>query len=209
MTRKQIVLCIVGVLAIVSLFFDAGQTVFFGWVGYLLRVLPQVNPDPKTVAVGIAAIIAFAIGVHWLGQAFANRKTDGPRWTIRGTMAATVLVFVMFTSAVAIVGVVHMSLWLATSPEPMLAPSVKSRFAGRMTSANNLKQFGLGFHNHYDAYGAVACGRNILRRRPRTSWMGVTTRAIYWLVLPGGRYEAALGRSKKCQVLSWHDKRVY
>ena len=152
MTRKHILLCIVAVLAVVALCFNAGQTLLFGWVGYLLRELPGVNPDLKTVAVSIAAIMAFAVGVHWLGRAFANRKPDGPRWTIRGTIAATALIFVMFMSAVSIVGVVHMSLWLATSPEPMLVPSIREKVGGRMNSSNNMKQFGLGFHNYHDTY---------------------------------------------------------
>lgn len=155
MTRTHVALMIAGVIALLALFFEAGRAMLFGWVGFLFRIVPQVNPDPATVLITVVAVFLFAAGVHWLGRAFASRRADGPRWTIRGTLTATVLTFVMFTAAVATVGIVHMSLWLATSPEPILAPTIAARYAGQFKAANNMKQFGLGFHNYHDTMGSL------------------------------------------------------
>src|SRR5258708_25000204 len=113
-SRGLLVVLGVGFLAVVFVGIVLGSEavwqLLLGWVLFLVRVVGQIHPDRNTVIVGIAAVLLFAGGVYVIGR---------DRLGFRGSVAVTALMFVLFASAVAMVGVVHQTGWIATSPEPL------------------------------------------------------------------------------------------
>jgi hypothetical protein len=98
----------------------------------------------------IAAIVA---AVLFMGGVYA---VAGKRLGLRGSIATTVLMFVLFAAAVAMVGVVHQTGWIAASPEPVHVLGLKrgdylDRGANRV---NNLRQIGFGFRDYESGFGA-------------------------------------------------------
>jgi prepilin-type processing-associated H-X9-DG protein len=141
------VLIVLGAIGLLfMLCWPVGSMLLLGWAGFLARVLPRLSPDMPTVVATLVALALFTCGVHWLG-----RKTSGTspaaRWTWRRSVALTALVFVLFAAGVAMVGLAHMSYWLATSPEPIRV-TVSWNAPFRAKSQNNLTQQGLAILNY-------------------------------------------------------------
>ena len=152
MTGRQLGLIIGGLALSVAACFEPFQTLLFGWVGFLLRVLPRFTADRATVFVSVAAAVLFTAGLHWAGRAW---RSD---WKWRYSAGLTVILFVMFAAAVAMVGTFHMAAWYATAKEPVRVPTPIGGAAARIKSSNNMKQIGLGVHNYVGVYGRVPPG---------------------------------------------------
>ena len=119
---------------------------FTGWFHYLLRVVPQIKPEPATVATAIACLAVVVFGVHgfarWLYRAMA--PNEKPVWSWRWTARIVSVIVLMFTVGIAAVGITHQSAWLAISDGPFFSGR---RIKEQMVSANYLKQLGLAVNN--------------------------------------------------------------
>ena len=139
----------------------------FGWVPYLARVVPKLNPDQATVATAVACLLGVVVGGHaffrWL---YANTSPEPRRWPWRWTFQLAGLVVVMFVAGIAVTGVVHQTTWLARAPGPIIADPVQTRLA----SANNLKEIGLAAHGHNDTLDALPRSTFDAHGRPMHSW---------------------------------------
>lgn len=123
--------------------FEVSFALVFGWIPFLVRVLPRVAVDRPSVAVGIAALILFTLGVHLAGRRWL-------RWRFGRSVGMTAGVGLLFAAGIAVVGMTHQVGWLATSPEPWRVEGLARRqWYG---SRSNLKVIGLGLQNYDDAY---------------------------------------------------------
>ncbi len=134
----------------------------FGWISFLLRVIPQISIDVGEVAVAATALLGFTAGLHYFLRSFmTSRKTsnhDGepvfvgnglPTWHWSKSIAVVVLVCLLFCSGVAAVGITHQTIWLSQSR------IYESDFLGtvqRTDSANRVRQIALATHNFHDRY---------------------------------------------------------
>ena len=136
-------------------------TLALGWVTYLWRVIPKLNPDPWTVATAVACLALVILGTHrflrWLA---------GGEWRWSRTLRCVGLLVLMFVAGIAVVGVTHQTSWLAQSPEPFLV----SRGGVRTHSANNLKQMAIAADNHREATDEFPRSRFDATGRPMHSW---------------------------------------
>lgn len=137
-------------LALVLLGWEAVGFVLFGWVGFLIRVLPKIDPDPATVVTGCVALICFAVGVHFTGR----RWVKG--WRVRWTAMAVVAVGLLFGVGVAVIGITHQVSWLVTAGEPLQAPGPPDRW--KKSSHNNLKMLKMGAENYQDTFMQLPSG---------------------------------------------------
>jgi hypothetical protein len=125
---------------------------FAGWIHYLIRVVPQVRPDPSTVATAIGCFVVIVLGFHWFARwLYSARMQDGqPQWSWRWTFRIVAVVVLMFAVGVASVGIVHQTGWLITSEEPIIRN--RREAVPRIYSQQNLKQHGLAIHNFADMH---------------------------------------------------------
>lgn len=116
-------------------------TLALGWVPYLGRVVPQLNPDPWAVGTAVACLIGVTVGSHYFFRWLA-----GGVWPWKRTLRCMGLVVLMFVAGTTMVGMTHQTTWLVRSPEPLTGGGMRVS-AARMKSANNLKLIGIAVHN--------------------------------------------------------------
>jgi prepilin-type processing-associated H-X9-DG protein len=174
--RTLAILLVAFVLLAVFTTISVPLTLLFGWIGFLVRVLPQVRVDRPSVAVGCAALVLFAAGVHWMGKGWARRfpGAEGAaqqKWKRRWSLTIVAAVCLLFAAGVALVGIVHQAVWLINSPEPLLTEKLELRHGGN--SANNLEWIGSSAVGDYASdHGQLPAGAGPLRPglAARQSW---------------------------------------
>jgi hypothetical protein len=157
------VLCLVGVFCAGCVFpFDFVFTVITGWAFYLVRVVPQITWNWSGIVTAIVCVVALAFGLQWfLGwfyrQLQSKAGTPTPQnWSWSWTLRILGLVVLMFVAGISAIGVTHQTVWLVTSPDPLLTGGREA--ANRLSSANNLKQIGLACHNYHDTFSKFPPG---------------------------------------------------
>jgi hypothetical protein len=141
--------------------------ILVGWAPFLDRTLPRVTVDWMGVATAAVAFIVFAAGMHslcgWLWrQSHAAGGGDNltanakPAWRRKWTAAIVLVVILMFSAGIGAVGIAHQVGWLLTAREPWVDTYFEA--AARTQSKNNLKQFGLAFHNYHDEHAVFPPG---------------------------------------------------
>jgi hypothetical protein len=144
----------------------------FGWVRYLARVVPRLNPDPAAVATGVACLLGITLGGHaflrWL-YAATGPQEQRRRWPWKWTLKLVGLVVLMFVSGIAVTGIAHQTGWLIRSPEPLFESSFRG-FVDRNNSSNNLKQIGLAAHAYNDVNHHLPQSTFDSLGRPQHSW---------------------------------------
>jgi hypothetical protein len=131
----------------------------FGWIGFLWRVIPKVQVNRESAAVGAIALVLFSAGVHGMARGAARATcTDGePRraWRLRWTAALVTLVIVAFAAGTAMIGVVHQVSWLAKSEQPLLGESIRPPYG---TSFYTVKMNASGILYHDSPNGRLPAG---------------------------------------------------
>ena len=83
-------------------------------------------------------------------------------WQVRWTATLVTCLFLAFTAGISVVGMVHHLVWMTTGTEQMIY-SDHHEFGARIQSRNNLKQIGMGFHNHQDSNKSLPAGGTFTR----------------------------------------------
>jgi hypothetical protein len=125
---------------------EAPVVLLFGWVMFLVRVLPRAELDRGSVLVGVVAMLLLVVGVQGFGRSWSTARSWKWRWSLSGVG----LVAVLFAAGTALVGIVHQIGWLATSPEPLVVPTV-DRYQTWDGSRWGMKSIGMGMHNYASA----------------------------------------------------------
>lgn len=126
----------------------------FGWITFLWR-------SSKEMTVNFGSLLWFVVGLcllvalthttmrWWFALPGATGGTPAiPRWSFRRTVTLVSTVLALFVAGVCLVGMTHEVSWMATSKEPLFLANRNHH--QRADSRNNLKQFGLAFHNYHD-----------------------------------------------------------
>ncbi len=173
--RKAIV-SIAGILLTILLVALLGTNIeqlLLGWIYFPLRTIPQMTVDWPSAIVGIVCVVMFVVGLHFTASWFmqtADRQasvgTGGGTWRSTLVMSATLLV--LFASGTAFVGGTHQAIWLLSGRLDTNSENVSASELGVIAAArdkarqaqarNNLKMFGIAFHNFHDIYGAFPPG---------------------------------------------------
>lgn len=153
---KRVALIIVGLLVFAALLSCLGIAatpiqvligLLFGWIVYVIRVVPRVEMN-WTAVLGAALCIATVLGIghstaKWLWRS-QNHGTDDSAmsrstWRWRSTVAMVAMITLMFAAGLGATGVAHQAAWLIQSPEKL---ATRSRLAHRIMCASNLRQIG-------------------------------------------------------------------
>lgn len=145
-----------------------------GWCAFLVDAVSTVQWNVSGIATAIAALVVFAIGLHRLAGWFylengCGGNGDPTTWKFRWTTSLAALIVLMFCAGIAIVGIAHQVVWIATSPESM---TEIGRTASRRTqSKSNLRQIGLALHTYHDVNHAFPAGGTFDRfGEPQHGW---------------------------------------
>lgn len=147
--RKWVIIlaCILALFVLVCLGLDMPPVIIVGyllvaWAQFLYRVVPQIQISWGGMLTGVLALA----GTLWLTQVLGRwlfREVSGKSWRFGWTLAATLLIVLMFTAGIGAVGVTHQTAWIARSPEPMFGYYGGVREgANRVKCASNLRQIG-------------------------------------------------------------------
>lgn len=144
---------------------DLAIAIVFGWVWYLIRVVPQVGVAWDGVLTAAVCLVLFLAGSHavlaWLYEHLGSEAEKGDpaprRWKPRWTAALGLLIVLMFVAGLSTAGIVHQAGWLLTSPEP-LVHSGMGAVIRRAISTNNLKGIGLALDNYHAAHRSYPPG---------------------------------------------------
>ncbi len=117
-------------LALVLLFFASALTggmwlfllpflLAFGWLAYLVRVIPEVSVNLGAVFFAALTLLVFGVAAHhclrWLHRSWgANTDKGGRVWLPRWTVSFTALLVLLFAANIAVVGVVHQTGWIVS-----------------------------------------------------------------------------------------------
>jgi hypothetical protein len=172
------------VLIAIATTIEGAFAILFGWIPFLLRVLPEVKPDGPSVLLGAAALLLFGVGVHCLGRSWRGAPNSvGGRWRVRWTVAVVLSVMILFTAGISVIGMTHQVAWLATSEKPIVGEGLNRSLANVELNA---KMIGLGLANYESVYGILPPGGTFsangeMRHSWETHilpWMGYSTSEI-------------------------------
>jgi len=133
----------------------------FGWIGFLQRVVPQIQMRWGIAASSGVCAVILVIGSHlflrWLYCQTGGEGTspDARRWHWRWTLSGAGLVLLMFSAGIGAIGVVHQTAWLATSPVPLVYDSTNHarETANRVKCHSNLQQIGQALQLYANHHG--------------------------------------------------------
>lgn len=154
---------------------SAVEQLLLGWIYFPFRVVPQMTVDWPTCVVGAICAVAFLVALHrtrlWLNR-YRARVLSKPAPPVRWgtTCLCAVAMLLLFVAGTALVGTMHQAVWLVTGRAlrsgqsradvpPVQGLLSKARGIARQSQQrNNLKQFGLGFHNFHDVHDSLPPG---------------------------------------------------
>ena len=131
-------------------------TLLFGWVPFLLHVVPQIRWRWGAIGSGVVYSLLLLAGGHsflrWLYREMRGPAAP-PAWRMRWTLGGFLIIFLMFISGMATIGAAHQTAWLIHSPEPLLRTSRVLEVANRIKCASNLRQIGEALTIYADTHG--------------------------------------------------------
>ena len=125
---RMVLLIIIVLFLLVLLGTGLEQLVFlvinhggFGWLHFLIRVIPAIQLNPMAIITALVCIVLLLLGAHifftWLARAWQVGQPDAVPWRRRWTVSLVSLVLLIFVAGTAVVGFTHQVVWLSTSPD--------------------------------------------------------------------------------------------
>lgn len=150
---KKLFFLIIAVLLLS--FFQISRTLVWGWILFLIDVLPRIRPDWASVLLAIVATVLFAAGIHWWGRSAGRAQVSQSRWSFRSTICLVSVLFLLFIAGISMVGVTHQAIWLSTSKEPRFQETL-GNYRGSTRYA--FREIGMALHNYHDIHRSFPIG---------------------------------------------------
>jgi hypothetical protein len=172
-----VLLAIVGAIAGLP-FGEFLGNLLFGWAMFLRRVVAKMTINRSAVVTGITCLALIWAGLHiflqWLSNAMQFRPGSGessssaPRhWKLRWTTLIVGVLLLMFVAGISFIGVVHQSLWLATSKVPHAETRVDPRHLA--PSKQQLTRLGWAVNDYHSILQGVPI--KVWDKKGKHSWL--------------------------------------
>ena len=125
---------------------EATYLVVAGWIHFLARVGSDLTWNPAMIGSSLFSLVAALVGLHLILRHF---RQD---WTMRGTLACTALVCVLFAAAISVTGIFHQTVWLAKGP---LVTDAYRSGARRATNISSARQLVHGLRYYQEEFGEL------------------------------------------------------
>ena len=122
--------------------FEALALVTFGWVAFVVRVLPQVTINSGGLVMAVLALGTSAMLAHSIGSWFWNPSHAERPWRFKWTAMFLAMVAMMFAAGISVVAITHQTIWLVRNPGPWLKYEFIKERANRVKCASNMRQIG-------------------------------------------------------------------
>lgn len=140
----------VGLILLACWSLDAVRALLVGWAQFLIRVVPQLNMDWRTILAAPIAFVLSTLGVHWLARAALRARGSDRRWKFTWSLSAIVIVIVAFAAGICMIGVTHQTGWLLSSEQPAIVEKEKLAYQMNNSSRNQISCLLMGLHSADD-----------------------------------------------------------
>ncbi len=96
--------------------------IVFGWIFFLVRVLPRMELEVALLLQGVILICAFGLAAHYVCVGFYSKgsgETDR-RWAKRWSVIGVLAVLLLFVAGIGTIGIAHQTVWFWFGQEPMV-----------------------------------------------------------------------------------------
>jgi len=115
-----VVVCLFVIIGVLAGFgewtIQAAWTLVSGWATYPFKILPQVNYNVEMILCGITALALAMYFAHrflkWITEHIGALPTP---WRFKYTSCLSFLLLSMFGTSIAMTGIIHQAVWLATA----------------------------------------------------------------------------------------------
>ena len=90
-----------------------------GWASHLARLSDRVSWDRAEIALGLTCLVLLIAVAHASARGLCS-MFNARAWPLGRTLRTLGLLFALSTVAIALLGLVHQSLWIARAPVPMV-----------------------------------------------------------------------------------------
>ena len=113
---------------------EIGWTLLTGWIGFIMRVVPQIGWNWDLIGMGVVGSAFMLAGTQWFMNSIIKGKGQGHTWPWRRTWCFASCLGLTFLMGSAVVGAIHQASWMVTGKEPLLeeksrSPLVQMRMA--------------------------------------------------------------------------------
>jgi len=129
---------------------DAFRALLVGWAQFLLRVVPQLSVDWRTILAALAAFILATLVVHWFARAALRARGSERRWKFTWSLTSIAIVVVAFAAGICIIGVTHQTGWLLTSSQPAIVENEKVPYQMNHSSRDQIRCLYVGLSTAND-----------------------------------------------------------
>lgn len=164
-TKPEIVwMVIVTIVVLGFMMFCAGATwpaesvwrLLSGWLTYPFKTAGQITIEWTSIGICGGALVLFSLGLHSLLKWLHGLRQTESDWPLKSSLKIVAMILFAFVAGTSMIGIVHQITWMATSEESLIEST--SEAWQRVTSQNNLKQFGLAFHYYHELYETLPAG---------------------------------------------------
>jgi hypothetical protein len=149
-------------LLLISIYFEPGAPLVFGWALFIRRVVPRMTFNGATLMVSLTTLALLTCGVHWICRGWRQSKISAldsmsSQWRLKWSIVIVAGVVLMFAAGTCMIGATHQVGWLLTDPEPLYGTMIPTS-GGSYHTMNSLRELAIGTMGYGDCNGKLPAG---------------------------------------------------
>lgn len=113
------------------------STLPVGWLRFLARTLPRVTLNWNLIGMAAVCLALIIAGIHyfcrWLQASIQPEQPAAARWGVASSAGLAGCFLLLFFIGMAVIGIVHQTAWMVSSPQPLYTERVQFIIELKMT----------------------------------------------------------------------------